>query len=1144
MDFLPGTASLVEEVDSESPRHLFYLTVSERLMVTLRDGLKLFGTLRSFDQFALANIVLEDTVERIYLEDQKQYGERRVGIRLIRGENVVLLGEIDEEKDDKLLESRLTKIPFLDAKKAQKAEEHTKREAAKLKKKIMLDRGIVIDSYTFGSDLPLVSAVVLKPRRSSSTLMSWIQCTVMGQTPTPRVNLEPASVSKLILFGGLVDNKVQKRRDAVVEVSAGLSRSTSDVRGSFLGLINSTSPPVPRVRNSSHVPRLIDQHEKNLREAMKRGSLDSRLAKTTKEEYEDVEYRNDLWVFDNRQHCLVTVAEHRMIILFGGYDGVQYYDDMYRLDTTDLRGGHTMSIIHDTTGLKLALFGGKNHDEHLNDIWLLDLKTLRWQKISVSGDSPTVRAFHSMSVIDRWEACHPTNQTKESSGDFHQFSLDSGRWTKMVGNNTTPSPSATLGNRVLIFGGAAWPSIDASSESKSNNTIAVEPNLYIYDVHQQKWKCVVLRSLIRGQETPRCFQHSATLLYDSKLFIFEQAVMKEEASVATPTSPPFQFFVRKNSKKNIVKSPKSNQRNSTLNTVEVGLPYNFKRKLHVNFDYQWTGQDPTEVFEIQDLLGIGAYGTVCKAKHKETGYNIAIKELMIKNQSEELKREIDILKKCKHANVVSYFGSCQFGEDKLWILMDYCQLGSVRDLFEAADETLNEEEIAYICSQTLRGLVYLHSNNIIHRDVKSANILLTDEAQIKIADFGVSDVIGKANDSIGTPLWMAPEVVKGTHYDSKCDVWSLGITMADGIPPYADKKIRQAMMMVPLKPPPTVRDPSSFSTEFNKFVASLLIKEPEKRPTSANLLHQPLIQSAKGPEVLRERIHNVLELLRERRSNLRKASMSMSDGESSGSSTSSTSLHLSKSLISLVAESSSNSLRRPSIASTGSAEKEESLEDWQSTSLVHSEEPNETSVITPRMTPAPVNTPRRPSRGDSGAYILLVCQFTHLDLRRAAGWVLEASKTKGGLHNSLASSLSNTPVSSPGLRRNDSKTTSFASRTNSLGTISAVAPPSPHTPGSPAALDAPLEKVSLIPGFELLQEKLAKLSIPRNDNPLYQNREITNLRGELLEKLKPQEAAKKQPADAELVQYITDRLSGTSVDTLRAIVALMDKDIV
>eukprot|EP01117_Protostelium_nocturnum_P015899 TRINITY_DN619_c0_g3_i2.p1 TRINITY_DN619_c0_g3~~TRINITY_DN619_c0_g3_i2.p1 ORF type:complete len:143 (-),score=58.21 TRINITY_DN619_c0_g3_i2:209-637(-) len=138
MDFLPGTASLVEEVD-------------KRLMVTLRDGLKLFGTLRSFDQFA--NIVLEDTKERIYIEDQKSYGERSVGIRLIRGENVVLLGEIDEERDEQLLGAKLKKISWEDAKKLQKADEQAKKEQAKLKKKFMLDRGIVIDSYQFGSDL-------------------------------------------------------------------------------------------------------------------------------------------------------------------------------------------------------------------------------------------------------------------------------------------------------------------------------------------------------------------------------------------------------------------------------------------------------------------------------------------------------------------------------------------------------------------------------------------------------------------------------------------------------------------------------------------------------------------------------------------------------------------------------------------------------------------------------------------------------------------------------------------------------------------------------------------------------------------------------------------------------------------------------
>jgi len=171
--------------------------------------------------------------------------------------------------------------------------------------------------------------------------------------------------------------------------------------------------------------------------------------------------------------------------------------------------------------------------------------------------------------------------------------------------------------------------------------------------------------------------------------------------------------------------------------------------------------------------------------------------------------------------------------------MDYCHLGSIRDLFEISGSSLSEPEIAFVSAQTLRGLTYLHTVKIIHRDVKAANILLTEEGQIKIADFGVSDVIGKANDTIGTPLWMAPEVINRAAYDARCDVWSLGITcieMADGFPPLHHMKPKRAMVMVPIKPPPTVSEPSKWSKDFLDFLACCLIKDLETRPKSVDLM--------------------------------------------------------------------------------------------------------------------------------------------------------------------------------------------------------------------------------------------------------------------------------------------------------------------
>eukprot|EP01118_Nematostelium_gracile_P004154 TRINITY_DN1488_c0_g1_i1.p1 TRINITY_DN1488_c0_g1~~TRINITY_DN1488_c0_g1_i1.p1 ORF type:complete len:449 (-),score=99.10 TRINITY_DN1488_c0_g1_i1:3-1349(-) len=202
-------------------------------------------------------------------------------------------------------------------------------------------------------------------------------------------------------------------------------------------------------------------------------------------------------------------------------------------------------------------------------------------------------------------------------------------------------------------------------------------------------------------------------------------------------------------------------------------------------------------------------------------------------------------------------------KNRLWILMDYCHLGSVRDLIEIASRPLSQAEITYIVAQTVAGLTYLHAKNIIHRDVKSANILLNAEAEIKIADFGISDSVGKASDSIGTPLWMAPEVINRASYGCQCDIWSLGITiieMADGFPPHHNLKVQRAMMMVPLKPPPTVGDPSKFSSHFNDFLSKCLVKEPERRAAAHELMSHPFVTKAVGPEVLQGVIKEVTEI--------------------------------------------------------------------------------------------------------------------------------------------------------------------------------------------------------------------------------------------------------------------------------------------
>jgi serine/threonine protein kinase len=307
--------------------------------------------------------------------------------------------------------------------------------------------------------------------------------------------------------------------------------------------------------------------------------------------------------------------------------------------------------------------------------------------------------------------------------------------------------------------------------------------------------------------------------------------------------------------------------NSKSEDIDIGSPSALTHKLHVDNELTWVLDDPAQSFVFLEKLGEGSFGTVHKARHKDTGAIIAIKIVDIEVSNDEaasIKREIDILKRCKSDSIVNYFGSFTVGS-QLWILMDYCAWGSVRDALEAAQRPLKEKEIAAVCAAAVKGLVYLHSMNIIHRDVKAANLLLDEQGTVKIADFGVSQQqlfstlckTGTGGTVVGTPHWMAPEVIRQTPYTTTADIWSLGITaieLAEGLPPYHDMNGVRAMFMVPRKPAPTLSDPKKWSKEFVAFVSACLTKEPEKRPKATDLLTKPFIIGAKGPDALKDLI--------------------------------------------------------------------------------------------------------------------------------------------------------------------------------------------------------------------------------------------------------------------------------------------------
>jgi len=297
--------------------------------------------------------------------------------------------------------------------------------------------------------------------------------------------------------------------------------------------------------------------------------------------------------------------------------------------------------------------------------------------------------------------------------------------------------------------------------------------------------------------------------------------------------------------------------------IGISLPYNVQRRAHVDFNFEWSGGSPEEIFQLQKQIGQGAYGSVWLAKHRASDFVLAIKVIQISDAAKTaLEKEIEVLKKCKCPTILTYYGCCST-PNEVWILMDYC-IGSIKDIMNITIEPLEEGQVAEVCSKTLQGLSYLHMQKILHLDVKAANILLTQEAQLKLGDFGVSEQIRRgtvtaSNYLVGSPLYMAPEVILKEKYNAKADIWSLGITaidMAEGRPPNCDLSSVDMLEKIVERPPPTLRKPKDFSADFNDFLALCLTKDPRYRPDTFQLLNHPFVTKAKGPQVLIPLIRN------------------------------------------------------------------------------------------------------------------------------------------------------------------------------------------------------------------------------------------------------------------------------------------------
>lgn len=272
-------------------------------------------------------------------------------------------------------------------------------------------------------------------------------------------------------------------------------------------------------------------------------------------------------------------------------------------------------------------------------------------------------------------------------------------------------------------------------------------------------------------------------------------------------------------------------------------------------------KDPAGIFELIEVVGNGTYGQVHKGRHVKTGQLAAIKIMEVtEDEEEEIRLEVDVLRKFSyHQNIATYYGAfVQKGspghEDQLWLVMEYCGAGSVTDLVKSTkNRSLKEDWIAYISREVLRGLSHLHKQKVIHRDIKGQNVLLTDNADIKLVDFGVSAqldrTIGKRNTFIGTPYWMAPEVIACDQdptatYDYRSDQWSLGITaieIAEGEPPLCSMHPMRALFLIPRNPPPRLKQLKKWSPRFINFIDRCLTKDPTRRPTSDELLRHPFV---------------------------------------------------------------------------------------------------------------------------------------------------------------------------------------------------------------------------------------------------------------------------------------------------------------
>jgi len=273
---------------------------------------------------------------------------------------------------------------------------------------------------------------------------------------------------------------------------------------------------------------------------------------------------------------------------------------------------------------------------------------------------------------------------------------------------------------------------------------------------------------------------------------------------------------------------------------------------------------PEDIYEEFVLIGSGTFGEVYRAINKRSRQKVAIKKMLLTPKREPLFiSEINVQKATEHPNVVKLFDAYKV-QDHIWVVLEYMEGGNLYQILSAMEESktgLTEGQAAYIICETLKALSYIHGMHRIHRDIKSDNILIGIDADIKLADFGyavqLSDEDEKRTTMAGSPYWMAPEIIEGEEYGKEVDIWSLGIMLmecCDLQPPYILEPPSKALLLITSQPPPPLKNADKYSKELKHFISLCLEKEPAKRPKAIELLQHPFLRVVCTPKEFKDSV--------------------------------------------------------------------------------------------------------------------------------------------------------------------------------------------------------------------------------------------------------------------------------------------------